>query len=66
MVQVESGSKYRMRLSGIVLVKLFENRGTVDNVDFPTIATAHDQVDSPNSFWRIAALISNKATGDWP
>ena len=29
--KVESGSKYRLRLSGIVLLNLFENRGTVDN-----------------------------------
>jgi hypothetical protein len=33
--KVESGSKYRLRLSGIVLLNLFENRGSVDNVDFP-------------------------------
>ena len=33
--KVESGSKYRLRLSGIVLLNLFENRGTVDNLDFP-------------------------------
>jgi hypothetical protein len=36
--KVESGSKYRLRLSGIVLLNLFENRGTVDNQDFPAIA----------------------------
>ena len=36
--KVESGSKYRLRLSGIVLLNLFENRGTVDNQDFPLIA----------------------------
>ena len=33
--KVESGSKYRLRLSGIMLLNLFENRGTVDNLDFP-------------------------------
>ncbi len=36
--KVESGSKYRVRLSGIVLMGMFENRGTVDNQDFPEIA----------------------------
>ena len=35
LTKVESGSKYRLRLSGIVLLNLFENRGTVDNLDFP-------------------------------
>jgi outer membrane murein-binding lipoprotein Lpp len=36
--KVESGSKYRLRLSGIVLLNLFSNRGAVDNIDFPEIA----------------------------
>jgi hypothetical protein len=36
--KVESGSKYRLRLSGIVLLNLFETRGTVDNLDFPQVA----------------------------
>jgi hypothetical protein len=36
--KVESGSKYRLRLSGIVLLNLYENRGTVDNQDFPQLA----------------------------
>ena len=35
--KVESASKYRMRLSGIVLLNLFSNVGTVDNIDFPSI-----------------------------
>jgi hypothetical protein len=48
--KVESGSKYRVRLSGIVLVNLFENRGTIDNADFPAIATASDPFESPSSF----------------
>ncbi|MGB6429700.1 MAG: hypothetical protein WBF06_03890 [Candidatus Acidiferrales bacterium] len=38
--KVESGSKYRLRLSGIVLLNLFSNRGAVDNIDFPEIAEA--------------------------
>jgi hypothetical protein len=38
--KVESASKYRVRLSGIVLLNLFGNRGTVDNQDIPNIAVA--------------------------
>jgi hypothetical protein len=36
--KVESGSKYRLRLSGIVLLNMYDNRGTVDNQDFPQLA----------------------------
>ncbi|MBZ5627944.1 MAG: hypothetical protein LAO06_03670 [Acidobacteriia bacterium] len=36
--KVESASKYRVRLSGIVLLNLFENRGSVDSPDVPAIA----------------------------
>jgi len=36
--KVESASKYRIRLSGIVLFNLFGNSGTVDNQDVPTWA----------------------------
>jgi hypothetical protein len=36
--KVESGSKYRLRLSGIALLNLFENRGTVDNIETPELA----------------------------
>jgi hypothetical protein len=37
--KVESASKYRVRLSGIVLFNLFGNSGNVDNEDVPTWAT---------------------------
>jgi hypothetical protein len=37
--KVESASKYRVRLSGIVLLNLFSNHGSVDNLDFPSLAT---------------------------
>jgi hypothetical protein len=37
--KVESGSKYRVRLSGIVLLNTLITRGSVDNLDFPQIAT---------------------------
>jgi hypothetical protein len=48
--KVESGSKYRVRLSGIVLLNMFENRGVVDNSDFPEIALAPNPLDSAGSF----------------
>jgi len=38
--KVESASKYRVRLSGLVLINLFRNTGFVDNQDFPTYAAA--------------------------
>lgn len=37
--KVESGSKYRLRLSGIVLMNLFSNRGQTDNQDIPSFVT---------------------------
>ena len=37
--KVESASKYRVRLSGIVLLNLFGNRGATDNQDFPSYVT---------------------------
>src|SRR5581483_8551233 len=36
--KVESASKYRVRLSGMVLFNMFSNRGTVDNIDYPHVA----------------------------
>jgi hypothetical protein len=36
--KVESGSKYRLRLTGIILLNMFENRGAVENTDFPLLA----------------------------
>jgi outer membrane murein-binding lipoprotein Lpp len=48
--KVESGSKYRVRLSGIVLMNLFSNRGTVDNLDYPEVALASGSFDSPGTF----------------
>ena len=46
--KIESGSKYRVRLSGLVLLNLFHNSGLVDNLDFPTYATP-DNPYNPNS-----------------
>lgn len=48
--KVESGSKYRLRLSGIVLLNMFENRGVVDNADMPEIAVESNPLDSPGAF----------------
>jgi hypothetical protein len=35
--KIESGSKYRLRLSGMVLLNLYQNHGLVDNQDFPQL-----------------------------
>jgi len=43
--KVEAASKYRVRLSGIVLMNLFENRGQTDNIDIPNFATGPNQGD---------------------
>ncbi len=48
--KVESASKYRVRLSGIVLMNLFSNQGTVDNIDLPTLAYATPAGASGGSF----------------
>jgi outer membrane murein-binding lipoprotein Lpp len=44
--KVESGSKYRVRLSGIVLFNSYINRGSVNNQDFPQIATQPTSFES--------------------
>ena len=48
--KVESGSNYRLRLSGIALLNLYENRGSVDNQDFPTISTPEALMGSAGAF----------------
>ena len=48
--KVESASKYRVRLSGVVLFNLFSNQGTVDNMDVPTLAYHSSGLDSSGSF----------------
>src|SRR5262249_53125941 len=48
--KVESASKYRVRLSGIVLLNLFSNHGVPDNQDFPEYADVKSPYDSNNSF----------------
>src|ERR1700690_1558680 len=48
--KVESASKYRLRVSGIVLMNLFSNQGVVDKVDLPMLAYARPPGDSGGSF----------------
>jgi hypothetical protein len=48
--KVESASKYRVRLSGIVLMNLVSNQGVVDSIDLPTLAYARPPGDSGGSF----------------
>jgi outer membrane murein-binding lipoprotein Lpp len=48
--KVESASKYRVRLSGIVLMNLVSNQGVVDSIDLPTLAYAKAPIDSGGSF----------------
>jgi len=48
--KVESGSKYRVRLSGIMLFNLFSNNGTADSADVPFIATPALNGDVGGSF----------------
>jgi hypothetical protein len=48
--KVESASKYRARLSGIVLMNAFRNVGASDNLDFPNFAVPPDPGASQASF----------------
>ncbi len=48
--KVESASKYKLRLSGIVLMNLVSNQGWVDSIDLPTLAGPRPAGDSGGSF----------------
>lgn len=48
--KVESASKYRMRISGIALLNVFGNRGSVDNLDVPNLAMPRGSLESSGSF----------------
>ena len=48
--KVESASKYKVRLSGIMLLNVFGNRGAVDNQDLPNLATARGPLDTGGDF----------------
>ena len=47
--KVESGSKYRVRLSGVVLLNMTGIRGQVDSTDIPEIATPSYPFESAGS-----------------
>ncbi len=47
--KVESASKYKIRLSGLVLMDLFSNRGGVLNADVPGIVDIPDPLKRTNS-----------------
>jgi hypothetical protein len=48
--KVESYSKYRLRLSGIVLFNAYVNRGAVNNQDYPQIATPPGALATSGTF----------------
>jgi hypothetical protein len=48
--KVESGSKYRVRLSGAAILNLANNYGIVDNLDFPSLVPADRPIDPKGSF----------------
>ena len=48
--KVESASKYRVRLSGLVLMNMFRDNGLVDNQDFPTYATSVGTYNNRETF----------------
>jgi hypothetical protein len=48
--KVESASKYRVRLSGLALINLFANRGSVDNLDVPGAAQPRRALESGGAF----------------
>lgn len=48
--KVESASKYRVRLSGAVILNLISNRGIVDSLDFPSLVSADRPIDPKGSF----------------
>jgi hypothetical protein len=47
--KVESNLKYRVKLSGIVLLNAFSVSGQVDNLDVPTVALPHEPEDPSGS-----------------
>jgi hypothetical protein len=48
--KIESASKYKVRLSGMVLFNTFSNRGVVNNLDFPGLAFEREVQDSAGTF----------------
>jgi hypothetical protein len=48
--KVESASRHRVRLSGLVLLNLFSNRGSADNFDYPNYVPAPTGWDPQGGF----------------
>ncbi|HEV2178306.1 MAG TPA: hypothetical protein VGW33_14065 [Terriglobia bacterium] len=48
--KVESGSKYRVRLSGLALINAFSDRGAVNSADVPFLAQARSAGDTNGTF----------------
>ena len=48
--KVESASKYRVKLSGAVILNLISNQGRVDNLDFPSLVPTARPIDAHGSF----------------
>ncbi len=47
--KVESSSKYRVKLSGLALLNIYGNQGSVDNADLPNLALERRALDSSGS-----------------
>lgn len=47
--KVESGSKYRLKLSGLLLLNAFDVNGQVDDLDVPTVALPRSPGSAPGS-----------------
>ena len=60
--KVETASKYRARLSGIVLMNAFRNVGASDNLDFPDYAQPTPPGTSQATFGRHAC---GRRRSDW-
>jgi len=48
--KVESSSRYRVKLSGIVLLNAFANRGRVDSLEVPDLALRETSTDTGQTF----------------
>ncbi len=57
--KVESASKYRVKLSGIALLNVFGNSGTVDNQDVPSLALLRGSTEHQRQCGRHGAAIGN-------
>ena len=58
--KVESGSKYRVRLSGLVLLNTAVTRGSVDNLDIPQIAVPPEAPGVAGIFFGFTSPIANR------